>query len=136
MINIVKHEEIARLRHQLSDHLWQRRKKASEIKEMEDALGLLQKKSREIEDGLQETFTNISRRVEKIPNRCKFRVTYFENAKSKFLNPQSSYALEHTREAQRLAKNRLLRLEDELKALDREIRDIENQIWQLSQQVD
>lgn len=134
VLNIENAAEIARLKQQLSDYKWQRRKKASALEEMEDALQKLQKKRREIEEGLQETSNTISKWLDRIPSKCKFRVTYFEEAKSRFLNPQSSSALEHTRESERTAKNKLIKLEDEVEALDRKIRTTEEQIRQLSQQ--
>ena len=134
MLNIGNAEEIARLKRKLSDYKWQRRKKASALEEMEDALQKLQKKRREIEEGLQQTANTISKWLDRIPARCKFRVTYYEEAKQRFLNPQSSGALEHTRESVRTAKNKLIRLEDEVEDLDRKIRATEEQIRQLSQQ--
>jgi len=136
MINIVKAEEIARLKHQLDEDKQRRRELVSEMEKMEDALRILQKKTREIEEGLQETYDTISRRLSVLPYHCKIRVTYLEKVKSKFMNSQSEDALESIRESQRKAKSKLLRFEDDLEELDRKIRSTEDQILQLSQKVD
>lgn len=136
MLSISNSEEIARLKRQLDDYKRQRRKKASAIEDMEDALHKLKKKRREIEEGLQETLNTLSGWMDRIPDKCKFRVTYFEKAKSRFLNPKSSDALEHTRESERMAQNKLITLEDEVEALDRKIWATEEKIRNLTQQTD
>lgn len=135
MLAITQAEELAELKRQLSDYEQQRKDKNVQIESMEDTLERLQKKSSEIEDGLQETINTISRRLDQIPGRNKFRVIYLEQAKSKVMNPQSAKALEHTREAQRQVKSKLSQLEEEVKTLNSKIRTTEDQIWQLSQQL-
>lgn len=134
VLDIEHTEEIAELKKKLNEYRSVRRKKASEKETIEEAIGKLQKKCREIEEGLQETADTISRRLDRLPSRCKFRITYFEQAKSKFLNSQSSNAVEQTREAERIAKNKLLDLEDDIEELDRRIHSTEERIRQLSQQ--
>lgn len=134
MLNIGQAEELAKLKHKLSDYKKLRKKKVSAIEDLEDAINKLQKKRREIEDGLQETENTISKRLDRLPLTCKFRSVYFEQAKRQFLNPKSSKALEHTRESERTAKKKLISIEDEIENLNRKIQKLEEQIRRLSQQ--
>lgn len=121
-----------KLNRDLLEYKTKRRFKQADVDDMEDALKKLRKKRQEIEEGLQETSDTIEKWVSRLPNNCKFRYRYHEQAKNKFLNPDSSKALEHTLESEGKAEKKLEKLQDELDAINKKIREIEKKIEALS----
>lgn len=136
MLNIEQAERIAKLKIQLIDYKTQSRRKYRDAADMEEGIEKLKKKYREIEDGLQETSNTIRRRLERLPSKCKFRITYYEQAKSMFLNPQSSSALEHTCAAIRTAENRLISLRSDIEGMNKKIAATEDELRLLLQQTE
>lgn len=119
---------IAGLKKELAELKFKRQKKKSDRKDYEDAYEKLTKKAREIEEGLQETESTMSKWLDKIPANTKFRQTYFETAKAKFLNGESSAALEHVRESKRTTQRRIDKLDEEIEELNEKIKALEKEI--------
>lgn len=135
MLDIEKAAEAAKIKQQIETQKYKRRKKRNDLEDLETAINKLQKKRREIEEGLQETANTISRKIDRITGKSKFRVTYYEKAKSMFLNSKSSRALEHTKESERIAKKKLFLIEDDIEALNRSIKKLEKQLEEVTRQI-
>ena len=133
-LDIYKFDEAERLAKQLAECQQKRKKAESDRRELEDALVHLLKKRQEIDEGLQETLSTIKRRLDRLTITCRFRESYYEQAKKRLFGTQSSMALQQTSEATADAKRKILDYDSKIGALDARIRDIEERLRQLNQE--
>ena len=135
MFNNEIEAEISRLQKLLKDYKSKKKNAEKEQDELEDVIGKIRAKAREIEDGLQETVNNIEKKLKRINQKSRFKTRYLGNAKNMLLNSDSSTALQGTRDAERKATDKYYALDDKISGYRTKIVTLESQINALRQQL-
>lgn len=126
--------EILRLKAELTDYKVKKKFADSELNKMEDVLGKIRKKEREIEEGLYESLRKIEQKLERVNPKSKFRVNYLKDAKSHLFGSKSSAALQETRDAQSRVKKKIFAQEDKIEGYKAKIKKLEARIEELKSQ--
>lgn len=128
--------QISELRKQLIEYKSKKKKAENEQDDLEEVIGRIKMKEREIEDGLQETVNNIEKKLKNINQKSRFKTRYLENAKNMLFNSDSSTALQGTRDAERKAMYKYYVLDDKISEYRRKIFTLESKINELAQQLE
>lgn len=135
MLNNEIEHEITRLQGQIENFVDEREKAEKNMYELGEIIGKIKAKTKEIEDGLQETARNIEKKIECINGKSLFKARYFENAKKTFLNSYSSAAIQEMTEMERKATQEYYDLEDKISGYQNNINRLESELNALKQQL-
>lgn len=127
--------KLIELQRRLDDKKDSRRKAKQELNKWEDAVEVVQKKIKELEDKIQEGLSVIRAKLANLMDGCKFKETYLNGITGRLNGEKGTKVMNMLRDMQQKAKKECLSLDDKIDRYDKEIRALEDEITAVRQQM-
>lgn len=127
--------KLIELQRRLDDKKDSRRKAKKDLDKWEEAVSVIQKSLKEMEEKIQEGLNVIRTRLDRLMGGNRFKETYL-NSITQILNGDKGTKVTNIlKEAERKAKNNVLNLDDKIERYNKEIKNLENEMTALRGQL-